>query len=197
MNETAPTTRLRKARQPRPAAATFTRTQQALHWLSALLILAMFPMGLVMARTDSESLRSSLYAAHAAVGVAIALVAVVRMTLTRRRPVAPPPGMPRWNEVLHRSVHVLALVVPVLLALSGIGTLATNGLLPSALQPGSVIPAVLEDARAQTGHRVMAYAYAALLFTHVAGVMRYQRTKGNVMARMGVKGFPTGPAEHN
>lgn len=184
-------------RQARPAADTFTRTQQALHWLSALLILAMFPMGLVMARTDSEALRSTLYAAHAVVGVVIALAAVARMVLTRRRPVAPPPGMPRWNEVLHRSVHVLALVVPVLLAISGVATLATNGLLPSAMQPGTVIPAVLEDARAQTGHRLMAYAYAALLVTHVAGVMRYQRTKGNVMARMGVKGFPTSPTEQN
>ena len=60
MNETAPTTRLREARQPRPAAATFTRTQQALHWLSALLILAMFPMGFLMARTDDSALRATL-----------------------------------------------------------------------------------------------------------------------------------------
>ncbi len=180
-------------KKPTTPADTYTRTQQALHWISALLILAMFPMGFTMARTDSEALRAALYAAHAVAGILIAITSIVRIVLSRRRPVAPPPGMPAWNEFLHRTVHRLALFVPLVLALSGVGALALNGLLPAALQPGAVIPATLEDTRAQTGHRFIAWAYLALLAMHVAGVMRYQFTKGDVMQRMGVRGFPTKP----
>ena len=33
---------------------------------------------------------------------------------------------------------------------------------------------------------VGAYAFTALLVVHVAGVVRYQRTRGNVLARMGI-----------
>ncbi len=176
---------------PTTTADTYTRAQQALHWISALLIIAMFPMGFIMARTDDAALRTALYSAHAVDGLLIVVTSVVRLVLARRRPVAPPPGLPHWNEVLHVTIHRLALIVPLLLALSGLGTMVTNGILPGALQPGTVIPAVLEDARAQTAHRFMAWAYIALLLMHVAGVMRYQFTKGDVMKRMGVHGFPT------
>ncbi len=171
------------SRQP---ATSYTRTRQALHWLGALLILAMFPMGFIMARTASDTLRSTLYGAHAVVGVLVLILAVVRIVLAARRPVAPPPALPKWNEALFKGVHWAALVVPLLLALSGMGTLAMNDLLPAALQPGSAVPATLADARAQTGHRLMAWTYLAILAVHVAGVMRYQFTKGNVIRRMGL-----------
>ena len=172
------------------ATQSYTRTQQALHWLSALLILAMFPLGFIMARTGSDELRTGMYAAHAAIGMIIAVIAVVRFVLARRRPVAAPPGMLRWNEVLHRSVHVAALVVPVLLAMTGIGTLALNGLIPALFQGGAQVPAELVAVPPQAGHRVLAWAYIALLITHVVGVMRYQFSKGDVMRRMGARGFP-------
>lgn len=165
----------------------YTRTQQAMHWLAALLILLMFPMGWVMARTDSEQLRAALYAGHAIVGVLIAVIAVVRLVLARRRPVAVPPGLPRWNEVLYRGVHVLALVVPLVLALSGLGTLAFNGLMPGVLQPGAVIPAELTETGPQSVHRALSWLYIAILAMHVGGVLRYQFTKGDVLGRMGVR----------
>lgn len=177
-------------RTPATSADTFTRAQQALHWLGALLILAMFPMGFLMARTDDSALRATLYAAHAVTGILVLLTSAVRLVLASRRPVTPPPGMPRWNEKLHFAMHRLALIVPVLLALSGVGTLAMNDLIPGALQPGAVIPATLEDTRAQTGHRLLAWIYIAILASHIAGVMRYQFTKGDVLKRMGVRGFP-------
>lgn len=171
-------------------AEDYTLAQQRLHWLSALLILAMFPMGLVMARTEAADVRAALYAAHLIDGVVIAVLSAIRMVLARRRPVAPPPGLPRWNEALNGAVHALALLVPLVLALSGAAALIANGLMPAVLQPGVTIPAVLEDVRAQTAHRLLAYGYLALLGVHVVGVMRYQFTKGDVMRRMGVWGFP-------
>ena len=178
-------------RRPRNATAkadTYTRDQQALHWIGALLILAMFPMGFIMARTDSEQLRATLYAAHAVVGILIAVTAVVRLVLARRRPVSVPAGMPRWNQVLHRAVHTLALVVPLILALSGVGSLALNGLMPGIFQPAAIVPAELSERGPQTVHRLVAWFYIGLLVMHIGGVMRYQFTKGDVLSRMGVSG---------
>jgi cytochrome b561 len=175
------------------SAEAYSRQRQTLHWIGALLILAIFAMGFTMARTDSEALRATLYAAHATAGILIVVTSLVRIVLARRRPTPPPPGMPRWNEIFHQTVHNLALIVPLILALSGIGAMVMNGLLPAALQPGAAIPATLGDARAQTAHRLIAWSYLALLALHVAGVMRHQFTKGDVMRRMGVRGFPTKP----
>lgn len=175
-------------------AEAYSRARQALHWLSALLILAMFPLGYTMARTDSDSLRSALYVGHFVIGLLILVLSVARIVLSRRQRVPAPPGMPRWNEILHTSVHRAALIVPLLLAVSGLATLATNELMPGLLRSGTVVPATLEDARAQTGHRLLAWTYLVLLATHVAGVVRYQLTKGDVLRRMGVKGIPSGGA---
>lgn len=176
--------------------STYTRTRQVLHWLAALLILLMFPMGWVMARTDSEQLRAGLYAGHALVGVLVAVIAVVRLVLARRRPAALPPGLPRWNQVLYRGVHVLALVVPLVLALSGVATLALNGLMPGVLQSGAVVPAELTETAPQNVHRVLSWLYIAILALHVGGVLRYQFTKGDVLGRMGVRSGAPGSARN-
>lgn len=173
----------------RPTLNTYSRIRQALHWIGALLILVMIPMGLVMARTDSDALRAALYRGHAFIGLLVLAVAVVRIGFASRFPVAPPAGLTKANEVLFKAVHWAALIVPVFLAMSGLGALAMNDLMPIALQPGSAIPAELADARAQSGHRLMAWTYIAILVIHIAGVMRYQFTKGNVLGRMGV-GLP-------
>lgn len=175
---------------PSTIAQTYDRARQGLHWLGALTILAMFPLGYVMARTADDVLRATLYRAHIVLGVTVLLLTVVRLVLAWRRPVPPPAGLPRWNAVLHVTVHRLALIVPLVLALTGMGTIVQNDLLP-ALQPGGTlaVPSVLEDARAQAGHRVLAWTYLGILAVHVAGVVRYQLTKGDVMGRMGVRGL--------
>ena len=151
-------------------------------------------MGWVMARTDSEQLRAALYAGHALVGVLVAVTAIVRLVFARRRPVAVPPGLPHWNQVIYRGVHVLALVVPLVLALSGLATLALNGLMPGVLQPGAIVPAELAETGPQSVHRVLSWLYIAILAMHIGGVIRYQLTKGDVLQRMGVKGVPRGTA---
>ena len=168
----------------------YTASRQALHWIAALLIISMFPLGSIMARTDSDTLRTTLYGVHAAIGLLIAVLAVVRIVLRRRDPVGPPPGLPRWNRVLRENVHRLALFVPLVLALTGVGTIAQNDLGP-ILQSGGArtVPATLDEAGAQSGHRLIARIYIAILVLHVAGVVRHQIGKGDVLSRMGVRAF--------
>ena len=163
----------------------FPRVRQSLHWAIAALILVMIPTGLIMARTLDDGLRLGLYQTHLIVGWTVVALATARLVLKVRRKVAPPPGLAPWNLRLHGAVQWTVAVLPLLLALSGMVAILQNGLTP-LLQAGEAPPATLAVAQARDGHMVGAYAFAALLVVHVAGVVRYQLTRGDVLARMGI-----------
>jgi cytochrome b561 len=172
-------------------AAEYSRAQQRLHWLSAILILSMIPTGTIMARTLEEGLRLGLYQVHLLVGWAIVALMVARLVLRFRRPVATPPGLPAWNRRLQVGVHWAVAVFPLALALSGVGIIVQNDLGP-LLQAGIAPPATLEVAQARDAHQIGSYAFLALLVVHVAGVVRYQATRGDALGRMGVRGVRHG-----
>ena len=169
----------------RPLLDPFSRARQTLHWATAALILVMIPTGLIMARTLDDGLRLGLYQAHLLIGWTVVALSIARIVLRVRRKVPPPPGLAPWNLRLHGAVQWTVAVFPLLLALSGVGAILQNDLTP-LLQAGAAPPATLEVTQSRDGHMVGAYAFTALLVVHVAGVVRYQRTRGNVLARMGI-----------
>jgi cytochrome b561 len=183
------TTPMPRSTRSSPTTA-YPRLRQALHWSSALGIAAMYPTGFIMARTLDDGLRLSLYQVHMLLGWLIVAFMVTRLVLRVRRPVPPPPGLTHWNLRLHTGVHWLANVMPLALALGGLAAIAQNDLLP-ALQAGSAPPATLGVTQARDAHMVGVYAYLALLVVHVAGVVRYQATRGDVLSRMGLRGVPS------
>jgi cytochrome b561 len=183
----------RPLRPPKSAAqaAEYSRAQQRLHWLSAVLILSMIPTGTIMARALDDGLRLGLYQVHMLVGWTIVALMVARLVLRVRRPVATPPGLPAWNRRLQVGVHWAVAVFPLALALSGVGIVVQNDLGP-LLQAGVAPPATLEVAQARDAHQIGSYAFLALLVVHVAGVVRYQATRGDALGRMGVRGVRHG-----
>lgn len=180
--------------RPKPTlapAAAYSRAQQRLHWLSAGLILAMIPTGTIMADTLDDGIRLGLYQVHLLVGWAIVALMVARLVIRFRRPVATPAGLPAWNRRLQAGVHWAVAVFPLALAASGLGVLLQNDLGP-LLQAGIAPPATLEVAQARDAHQIGSYAFLALLAVHIAGVVRYQVTRGDALARMGVRGVRHG-----
>jgi cytochrome b561 len=185
------TTRLSSTRPAPDVRTSYGRLRVALHWIGAAAILALMPTGYLMARAVDDAQRLMLYGVHMLVGWAVVAVMVARLVLRFRRPVAPPSGLPAWNRRLHTSVHLLATIVPLLLALSGIGIIVQNDLTP-ALQAGVAPPAELEVTQARDAHAIGAYVYLVILAIHVAGVVRYQATKGDVLSRMGIRNVRAG-----
>ena len=169
----------------RPDLAPFPRARQSLHWAITALILTMIPTGLIMARTLDDGLRLGLYQAHLIVGWTVVALTIARLVLKVRRPMPMPSGLAPWNRRLHGGVQWTIAVLPLLLAVSGMGAILQNDLTP-LLQAGEAPPATLDVNQARAGHMVGAYAFTALLLVHVAGVVRYQTTRGNVLARMGI-----------
>jgi cytochrome b561 len=172
-------------------AAGYSLAQQRLHWLSAVLILSMIPTGTIMARTLDDGLRLALYQVHLLVGWSIVALMVARLVLRFRRRVGPPPGLPLWNRRLLVGVHWAVAFFPLALALSGMAAVLQNDLGP-LLQAGIAPPATLDAAQARDAHQIGSYAFLALLVVHVAGVLRYQATRGDALGRMGLRGVRHG-----
>jgi cytochrome b561 len=168
---------------PAADARTYGRTRQWLHWLSALLILAMIPSGLVMARTLDDGLRLTLYQAHLVIGWTVVALAIWRLALRLRTRVPAPANLAPWNRSLLHGVHWAVAIIPLLLAISGVGTMLQNDLVP-LLQAGQAPPATLDVQTARTGHQIGSYLFTALLIVHVAGIVRHQLRFGGALAPM-------------
>lgn len=168
---------------PEAQTRSYSRTRQWIHWLAMLLILALIPTGLVMARTLDDGLRQSLYQVHLLLGWTVVALSIWRLVLRWRMRVQAPDGLAPWNRRLLHGVHWAVALFPLLLAVSGFGAILQNDLLP-VLQAGEAPPATLDVATARAGHQVGAYLFSALLVVHVAGVARHQVRHGGAFAPM-------------
>lgn len=169
------------------SAPAYSRISRVTHWASALLILGMLGIGLAMTRIGEGDTQEALYNVHVGMGmVTLALTAVRLVWLVIHRWPAPPPGLSQMNERAFIGTHVLLYALLVALLASGIAMLALSGL---SLVPGSVIPADIENVPPRMAHDVLSKVFIVLLIVHVAGVVRYQVSKGDALGRMGVGWF--------
>jgi cytochrome b561 len=101
-----------------PPAKRYTLTAQALHWLTALLILTILPVAWVMMSLPKGPEQTWMLVIHRSLGVTIFAVVVVRLAwrLTHRAPPSPS-GAPRATELIsqltHRLLYALLLLMPV------------------------------------------------------------------------------------
>lgn len=143
----------------------------------------MIPTGLVMADTLDDGLRLTLYRVHLLVGWLVVALAIWRVVLRFRQRVAVPSEPAPWNRRTLHVVHWAVAVFPLLLAVSVVGAIVQNDLLP-VLQAGEAPPATLDATTARTGHQIGAYLFTALLVVHVAGIVRHQVRFGGALAPM-------------
>lgn len=99
-----------------------------IHWLSALLIVALLGLGFRASETADPEAKASILQVHASLGVAILLLTLARIVWWQldKKP-APVAGSPRWQELSAKAVHVLLYVVVLGMAASGIGMFVLSG----------------------------------------------------------------------
>jgi cytochrome b561 len=99
----------------------YTRTAILLHWLTALLIVAAFTLGLVM--TDIPGLtptKLKYYSWHKWLGVTVFALACARLLWrAAHTPPPAPPGMPAWQIKAADAVHILLYILLFALPVSG------------------------------------------------------------------------------
>lgn len=168
-----------------PVAAQYRGVVVAIHWISALLIVAQIWFGLVFedyARGTPE--RAFYFEWHKTLGVLILLLAIVRLGVRLFDPPPPyPQDFPRWERMVavwsHRALYFLMIALPLtgLMIVSKGG--ATTELVGGYEFPTIPLPAIGE------AHEYLAYGMIGLLGLHVVAALYNQFVAGGeVVERM-------------
>jgi cytochrome b561 len=96
----------------------YTGLARLLHWLVALLVLVMIPVGLMLMRLPPGKLQNTLFDLHRSVGVLLFVLVVIRLAWRLTHPPPPlPDDLPTWQHVasgiVHRLLYLLLLVQPI------------------------------------------------------------------------------------
>jgi cytochrome b561 len=163
----------------------YDRGTQRFHWLSALLILAMIPIGFIMQDADGAT-KLLLYRLHCGIGLLLLAMTVVRILWRFKQPTpAPPAGMGKLHVRGLEATHVLLYVILLALTVSGVAMLALSDL-PQVLSGASSDYPDLAELGPRKAHGAGAFTYIALLIAHVGGVVLHQVSHGGSFHRIGV-----------
>jgi cytochrome b561 len=109
------------------ASNTFTLAARVLHWLMAAMILAMLFIGVGMVASVSER-HAWLLAIHKPLGIAILILAVVRLAVRLRHPPPPlPADLPALQKLAALASHWLLYFLMLAMPLIGWAMLSAGG----------------------------------------------------------------------
>lgn len=156
-------------------AERYTRTAIVLHWIIAVLVVAMIILGQIMTEVPRQTpLRGALFNFHKSLGLLVLALVVVRLAWRfAHRPPPLPADLPAWNRQLanltHGAFYVLLLAQPLLGYVASVfgkyGVKFFGIALPAW---GSDNAAVREPFLA--AHHLIADLLVGLIALHLAGV---------------------------
>ncbi len=158
-----------------------------IHWLSALLILALLATGLLAAGQADPMAKLALVQLHVPLGLGVLVLTLLRIVwwwVADRRPDLPA-DQPGWQKFAAHAVHFGLYLVILVLASSGIATLILSGAIP-AIITGTTLPD-LETVLPRLVHGAASKAMLVLLALHIGAALYHQLIrKDGLLARMGV-----------
>jgi len=170
----------------------FTLLSRALHWLMAVLILAMLFIGIAMVTSLADYHR--LVAIHRPLGILILVLAAVRLI---NRLFNPPPPLPAEMPLILRLAahgsHWVLYGLMFALPLIGWAMLSAAGY-PVVLVGGWHLPAILPHdtalyAALRQAHTVLAFTLFAVILAHFGAAMMHALVfRDGVFASMTVRG---------
>lgn len=167
---------------------------RVLHWVMALLVLTLIPVGLWMAsRAEADTwgeLTDTLYAWHKAIGFTVLMLMIVRVVVKATAKTPPyPPELPRRLQIAAKSLHHLMYVLLILTPLFGwAGVTAFPALITLGGYDLPAMPLVPQGtdlaARLFEIHGFLAITLAVLIAGHVAAAFRHMLRKDGIFRRM-------------
>lgn len=145
-----------------------------LHWSMAALILAMLFVGVAM--VASISLRPTLLALHRPIGIALLVLAIVRLAhRLRRRTPELPRDLPRWQRAAAHASHVALYALMLAMPLIGWAMVSAAGN-PVVVWGDLHLPAIAPHDPAvysvlRTAHAWLARALFAVILLHLAAAL--------------------------
>ncbi|MFM2390925.1 MAG: hypothetical protein RLZZ437_2480 [Pseudomonadota bacterium] len=171
--------------------AAYRPMARALHWLSALLVLATFPAGVIMLQEGlSRPVQNSLFMFHKNIGVVILLLVLARIAY---RLANPPPPLPASISTAQARiagvVHVLLYTFLIVMAVSGYIRVVAGGF-PLEVWDALGVPRLVEKSKeladqAKAIHGTARFALFALILMHVGAALYHGLIrKDGVFSRM-------------
>jgi cytochrome b561 len=159
--------------------AAFGLISRYAHWMVAVLILALIPMGLYMAILPSDSSdRASFAAAHQTMGILVLILVACRLAwLLRSPPAAFYVGLKPWEHRLAQAAHVALYALILALPITGVSMMMCRGEtarffgqpIPAFIGPSpewSAVLTILHD-------DVLQIAFYAVFLAHIGAVLKH------------------------
>jgi cytochrome b561 len=170
----------------------FSGVQRVLHWLMAIMVLAMLFIGVSMVSTLKPRFLI-LISIHKPLGIAILALALLRLAVRLRLGAPPlPDDLPRTQALAAKLSHVVLYALLLVTPLVGWGMLSAGGY-PIVLYDPLHLPAILPQddqlyAILRATHTVLAYMFLATILLHVAAAFFHAliRRDGVFRAMVGV-----------
>ena len=171
-------------------APAHTKTARVLHWITALLILAMIPLGVVIANEWGGAAQDQLYNLHRSIGGAIIPLVIARLIYRwGHSPLPLPDEIPAIQrlaaEATHWGLYALLLVQPL------IGWMATSAYrAPMTVLGLFDLPPIWPENRVVSdrlfvAHGLIGLAIAGLVAAHIAAALYHHVVrKDRVLMRM-------------
>lgn len=153
----------------------FSIPARLLHWAMAVMIIAMLFIGAGMVATVSER-HSLLISIHKPLGIAILLLAIVRLGVRWRYPTPElPRHLPAWQRLAARLSHWLLYALMLAMPLIGWAMVSAAGY-PVTLAPGITLPPLVPTsvtlyAALRFAHTWLALTLFALILLHLAAAL--------------------------
>ena len=153
----------------------FAASARLLHWTMAVLIIAMLFIGVGMVSTASDRY-PALLAWHRPIGIAILVLALVRLVvrLTHRAPPLPA-DLPAWQAAAAKASHLILYALMIAMPLIGWAMQSAGGY-PVVLTKTIVLfPIAPHDialyALLRTAHGLFAYAFFLVILGHLSAAL--------------------------
>ncbi|WP_342247203.1 cytochrome b [Pseudomonas sp. OTU5201] len=153
----------------------FSLLLRVIHWLMAILLLAMLFIGVSMVG-DLSPRHSTLVALHKLLGVTLLALVLIRLAVRLASPTPPLPGdMPGWQRGVAKLSHLLLYALMLALPLVGWAMQSAGGY-PVALHESVLLPPIApQDARLyaslRLAHTVLAYLLLISILAHLAAAL--------------------------
>lgn len=163
----------------------FSKGTIIIHWVSTLLILALFTLGITMEDLKISE-KMDLVKIHALLGIVLLVLTIVRSYLFFRSP--RPPHLKtgsKFNDKLAVYIHNLFYILLLVISVSGLATMIIGGY-GDALSLGDVaLVKEHADIPPLKAHGTLAFIMMGLVVMHVVGVLKhYVFTKENTLKRI-------------
>jgi cytochrome b561 len=162
---------------------------KSLHWLMALMIIALWCVGLVLEDLPKGDFKGQMFAVHKGIGVIVLVLTVVRLAWRATHPAPALPNSMGDTEQLaakagHLALYGLMILIPVagiLMSQAGGRPVVVAGLtVPTLVGKDEGLHEVFEEA-----HAILAWILALVLAGHVGAALRHHfMLKDNVLRRM-------------